>query len=105
MNLLMRQVFTKMRYLHNELDRNIKQKKKKGTRTTKIDRKLEYINDCTKMIMDAQVPDAVISGQILVRCQRKEKEHKDTKYYSFRRTITSEAVEIAKQAARELHIP
>ena len=56
------QVFVQMRALHEELDKELKQQcQEENSRSEKT-----YINDCTKTIMDGQVPDAVISHQIML---------------------------------------
>jgi len=90
------QVFTKMRKLHECLDKKVKSKK------GNIEEK--YINDCIKMIMDAQIADPVESAQILVELKRNEADMKAKNYQSERRRIESEAMEIAKKAAKDLEI-
>lgn len=90
------QVFTKMRKLHEDLDKKVK--------LNKGNEEDRYINDCIKMIMDAQIADPVESAQILVELKRNEADMQAKKYPSKRRRIKSEAMEIAKKAAKNLNI-
>ena len=90
------QVFTKMRKLHEYLDKKVKSRKGNEEEG--------YINDCIKMIMDAQIADPVESAQILVELKRNEADMQAKRYPSERRRIESEAMKIAKAAAEKLKI-
>jgi len=90
------QIFTKMRKLHEELDAKVK--------ANQGSERESYINDCIKMIMDAQIAEPVASAQILVKLERSEKASRDKGYPSERRRIESEAKKISKKAASELSI-
>jgi len=91
------QVFIKMRKLHEYLDKKVKSGRTK-------DKEERYINDCIKMIMDAQIADPVESAQILVELKRNEVGMKAKNYLSERRRIESAAMEIAEKAAEGLNI-
>jgi hypothetical protein len=90
------QVFTKMRKLHECLDKKVKSNKGNDEE--------RYINDCIKMIMDAQIADSVESAQILVELKRNEVAMKAKNYQSERRRIESEAMKIADKAAKDIGI-
>lgn len=90
------QIFTKMRKLHECLDKKVK--------LNKSSKEERYINDCVKMIMDAQIADPVESAQILVELKRDEANMRAREYPSERRRIESEAMKIAKKAAEKLNI-
>jgi len=90
------QIFAKMRKLHECLDKKVKSNK--GNEDER------YINDCVKMIMDAQIAGPVESAHILVETKRNEADMQAMKYSSERRRIESEAIKIAAKAAKELKI-
>ena len=82
------QVFSRMRTLHDELDR-----KEKENRATKEE---AYINDCVKTIMGSKIPEPVFPT-----CQKLIDLRADEAYKS---KVQKEANAIAKKVARELGI-
>jgi HD superfamily phosphohydrolase len=82
------QVFTNMRLLHDEFDREIG---KKNSSTVK-DSEESYINDCIKTIMDGQVPEPVLTRQKIVDLAKDQAE------------IEKEANDIANKVAKKLGI-
>jgi len=98
------QVFTKIRYLHDELDKKVKKLRKAKKRFCIKEKEQDCINDCAKMIMDAQVPGAIITEQIIVEVERDEAKHKKKNYASERRTIENEANKIVEKVAKELKL-
>ncbi len=83
-------VFTKMRDLHEELDR--KERKPEE----------DYINDCIKTIMDSQVPDVLATARQLISLERKEKNHQREGYKSKKREIKSKADELKEKLVTKL---
>lgn len=83
------QVFSKMRKLHEELDKKEKAKKANEDEI--------YINDCVKIIMDGQVSEPVCSYQRLVNLADRMGENFETK-------TREDSNEIAKNVARKLNI-
>ena len=87
-------VFIEMRKLHDELDSKTR-KWKESKKTTK--NKEIYINDCIKLIMDAQIPKPLESHQKMIEVEKGKSEDYETQ-------IERKANKIALDTAQKLGI-
>jgi len=95
------QVFTKMRMLHDKLDPQVKKWRLSRKRLKKEQEENIYINDCTKIIMDGQVSDSILSAQKLIDIKRSAKGDKKNQFV---KRLTKEAEAIKKNIAVKLKI-